>query len=288
MAKAKKTNTIVKKSNALIRGQWTIESVWEPRLVALLASKIHVNDEDFKVYEFPVSDVLGHEYGGENLKELSNVVDRVMSRVVTIHDKDGRGWTKFNMFYRCRYRAKDGILELGFHPDLRPQYLNLKERFTQYSLAEFMALPSIYSQRIYEILKSWSSEDDATIDIDKLHNMLDTPLSLRRNFKDFRIRVLEKAHSDITEREGSSLLYEWEPVRKGARKVTAVRFIFRRSLEDLMPKKTVSDHEKLQKNSNACWEKKNSSGSPCEKPDMRKKMCKFCAERGRMRIALNN
>lgn len=281
MAKTKKTNTIVKKSNALIRGHWTIESVWEPRLVALLASKIHVNDEDFKVYEIPILEITGGEHGGKDYKELSNTVDRVMGRVVSIHESPTRV-AKYTVFSKCVIDTKKGVLELGFHPDLRPHYLNLKERFTQYSLAEFVELPSIYSQRIYEILKSWSSENEVTIDINELQNMLDTPKSFRENFKAFRVKVLEKAHKDITQRDGSSLWFDWEPVRKGARKVTAVRFIFRRSLEDLMPKKTVSDHEKLQKESNSCWEKKNSSGSPCEKPDMRKKMCKFCAERGRM------
>ena len=204
-----------------------------------------------------------------------------MSRVVEIQETPKKV-SYYNVFSKCSIDSRKGIVTLGFHPDLRPHYTNLRKRFTQYSLAEFVELPSIYSQRIYEILKSWNSEDEVTIDIDELQNMLDTPKSFRENFKDFRINILEKAHRDITQREGSTLWFEWEPVRKGARKVTAVRFVFRRSLEDLMPKKPVSDHEKLQKDSNACWEKKNSSGSPCEKPDMRKKMCKFCAERGRM------
>ena len=31
---------IVKKSNALARARWSADSVWEPRLVALLASKL--------------------------------------------------------------------------------------------------------------------------------------------------------------------------------------------------------------------------------------------------------
>ena len=55
--------------------------------------------------------------------------------------------------------------------------------------------------------------------------MLDAPESLRKNFKELRRWVLEKAHKDITGL--TSLQYEWEPVKKG-RAVVAVRFIFSR------------------------------------------------------------
>ena len=138
---------IVKKSNALARARWSAESVWEPRLVALLASKVRADDTDFHVYEIPVSEVMRDgERGGRDYREVEGVVDRVMSRVLTIKDEKGRGWTKYNVFSRCRYRPDEGILELGFHPDLRPHYLNLQKHFAQFNLMEYLVLPSIYSQ----------------------------------------------------------------------------------------------------------------------------------------------
>ena len=144
---------IVKKSNALARARWSAESVWEPRLVALLASKVRQDDTDFQVYEIPVGEIMRGSTGGKDYREVESVVDRVMSRVLTI--RDDKGWTKYNVFSRCRYRAKDAVLELGFHPDLRPHYLNLQKHFAQYNLLEYLTLPSIYSQRMFEFLKSW-------------------------------------------------------------------------------------------------------------------------------------
>ena len=52
---------IVKKSNALARARWSAESVWEPRLVALLASKVRADDTDFHVYEVPVTELMGRQ-----------------------------------------------------------------------------------------------------------------------------------------------------------------------------------------------------------------------------------
>jgi len=282
----KKQNKIVKKSNALIRCQWEIESLWEPRLVAILASKVTVDDEDFYVYEIPISEILGLGYSGRDSAELSNVVDRVMSRVITVYDGDGRGWTKYNVFSRCRYKPRKGLLELGFHPDLKPHYLNLKEKFTQYSLSEFMSLPSTYSQRLYEILKSWDDRTEVELSLEELFEMLDVPESLRLNFAFFRRRVLEQAKKDIVDRAGSTLFFDWEPLKKGrAGKVVAVRFVLDWKKAQEMTKNQPTDEvfitTTLQRESNRCFESKQRAGKRCA-PKPKAARCKFCLERGRM------
>ena len=270
---------IVKKSNALARARWSAESVWEPRLVALLASKVRADDTDFHVYEIPVSEVMRDgERGGRDYREVEGVVDRVMSRVLTIKDEKGRGWTKYNVFSRCRYRPDEGILELGFHPDLRPHYLNLQKHFAQFNLMEYLVLPSIYSQRIFEILKSWSDRPDVVISLQELHEMLDTPASLRQDFAQFRRRVLDKAHADICDK--TSLRFEWEPVKKG-KAVTAVLFIFdvKRRIE--MQKKKVEEERTkqskaavaLMREATACALTKD---FVCVKRSNKARVCKAC------------
>lgn len=271
---------IVKKSNALARARWSAESVWEPRLVALLASKVRADDTDFQIYEIPVAEVMAErEKGGKDYREIESVVDRVMSRVLTIRDDVGRGWTKYNVFSRCRYRPSDGILELGFHPDLRPHYLNLQKNFAKYNLIDFLLLPSVYSQRLFEFLKSWDDTPETPlIPLIDLHEMLNTPASFRANFGEFRRRVLEKAHKDITSK--TTLFYEWEPVKKG-RAVVAVRFIFakRRALL-VTSQKTTSSIEKQSKNNNIafitavnCFKE---HGSICNSEYQKITICELC------------
>ena len=53
--------------------------------------------------------------------------------------------------------------------------------------------------------------------------MLDTPQSFRKDFRQFRTRVLEKAHKDIL--EFTDIYYTWEPIKKG-RAVSWIKFIF--------------------------------------------------------------
>lgn len=117
---------------------------------------------------------------------------------------------------------------MRFDPGLKPHYLELKKHFTKYSLAEYLSLPSTYSQRIYEILRSWGECAVTEIGVSELHEMLRTPPSMRKTFGMFRNRVLEKAHSDITTL--TQMRYEWEavtesgqPLKRG-RPVVKVRF----------------------------------------------------------------
>jgi plasmid replication initiation protein len=272
---------IVKKSNALARARWSAESVWEPRLVALLASKVRADDTDFQVYEIPVTELIGlseKNPSGRTYKELATIVDRVMSRVITVNDGEKGGWIKYNVFSRCRYNPEKGTLELRFDPDLKPHYLNLQRNFAQYKLLEYLMLPSIYSQRIFEILKSWSDRSEIIISIDELHDMLGTPDSLRRKFPDFRRRVLEKAHKDIL--KTTTLLYEWQPVKQG-RAFVAIRFTFSDGKRAVMLKeKLLRERWRRNAKSNASFVKAvdcvKKKGGICRDQDNKRKVCDVC------------
>jgi hypothetical protein len=86
-----------------------------------------------------------------------------------------------------------------------------------------MALSSIYAQKIFMLLKSWSGVGEFKISIPELHDLLDAPESLRANFKNFRIFALEPSVKQINEK--TSVKYTWEAIKSG-RKVTEIRFTF--------------------------------------------------------------
>lgn len=210
----------VKKSNALARARWSPDSVWEPRLVAMLASQIKSGDTDFQTYEIRLVDLLGKEPGGKDYKELKEAVYKAMSRVIIINDD--KGWSMYNLFSKCRMDNQRGTLEICFHPDLKEHYLQLKQ-YIKYNLLDFMLLPSIYSQRMFEFLKSWDDKKEIVIELSELHEMLDAPKTLRAKYKDFRVRILEKAEKDIL--KFTDLYYTWEPIKTG-RAVSMIKFMF--------------------------------------------------------------
>ena len=279
----KKRGCIVKKSNAIIRGHWEITNIWEPRLVALLASKIHVDDEDFKVYNLRLSEILGSHYSGKDMQLLEECVKKAMKHVIVV-DLNPTDRAYYNIFSKCVFRSEKRVLELQFHPDLKSEYLGLKEMFTQYSLEEFMSLSSVYSQRMYEILKSWDERVDATMPVEVLYDMLNVPASYRNDFAQFRRRVLEFTHEEILKK--TKLWYEWESIKSGrSGKVVAVRFVFdwkkAQGMGKNLERDPLSMHKKVQRDSNACFERIVLKGKKCS-PKAKSARCKFCLERGRM------
>ena len=258
---------VVKKSNALARASWSVKSVYEPRLVALVASRVRVDDQDFQDYEIPLSELLGGAVDGRTRQLVSEVVEGLLGRILTLPRPNG--WAKCNVFSWCEYDSKAGCIRARFDPGLKEHYLGLQSHFTQYSLMEFLMLPSTYSQRLFEVLKSWSSLPEVVIDLSDLFEMLDVPSSHRSDFAAFRRRVLEKAHKDITSQTG--LRYQWEPIKQG-RAVAAIRFTFGARSAQVSEKKNQAQRSKdnaLLKKAVACF--KSGSCSPRSN-----KQCDIC------------
>ena len=265
---------IVKKSNALCRARWEVDSLYEPRLVALTAAKVKRSDLDFQEYEIPLPDIIGDARGGKTYKIVESIIDNLMSKVITIRDGNSASFIKYNIFSKCAFDSERNVVIARFDPDLKPHFLGLKEKFTEYSLLEFLKLPSIYSQRLYEILKSWDDVDHVTIPISDLHDMLSTPISMRKTFGEFRRRVLDKAYTDITSR--TELKYVWAPIKSG-RNIVAVSFSFSlNSVEEAKEKLEVQKREQsniIFRNSILCWETK---GKKCDEFNSKKEKCVLC------------
>ena len=230
---------IVKKSNALARSVWAVRSVYEPRIVALVAAKVSAEDGDFQTYEIPLREILGEACDGRTYQIISDVVDNLMGKTISIPKP--KGWSKYAIFSKCEYDGEKGSITVRFDPDMKEHFLGLKSHFTKYALVEFLTLPSTYSQRLFEILKSWDDKPEVTIELDDLFKALSVPDSLRR-YPDFRRYVLEKAHKDINEK--TSFRYGWEPIKKG-RAYVSIRFTFsaNRKVADKRKEADTSDTE---------------------------------------------
>lgn len=272
---------IVKKSNALTRAHWKPESIWEPRIVALVASKVRESDEDFFTYRIPVTELTGisdEKLGGIQYREIARSIEHLSKATIRIEGKKPSNFRQYNIFSMCGY--EDGYLIARFDPDLKPHFLNLKAQFTAYNLFEYLNLPSSYSQRIFEILKSWANAPEVVISVAELHEMLNAPASIRKDFRLFRTRVLEKSHKDILAH--TSLSFEWEPIKIG-RSIKAIRFLFAPGRKALAEKEIVQAKEDkkrrlLNQRLFRAVECAKNKDSKCAKRDNKPIICKVCVE----------
>lgn len=252
----------VRKSNAIIRAKWQPKTVWEPRLVALVAAQIKATDKDFHTYKIPVASVMGeestHPLGGESYRRLREVAKRIVGSVIEIEGTEAQEFAVYGIFSKCAY--KDGVFHVRFDPDLKPHFLQLQSHFTKYNLLEFMQLSGTYAQRLFEILASWQDKPEVTLDLADMQDRLGVAESLRKRWPDFRRYVLEKGHREITRK--TSFDFEWEPVKKG-RAVVGIRFTFGKAKrEDVASgkaeatkQKTADRHNSQMKRVDACFKK---------------------------------
>jgi plasmid replication initiation protein len=215
---------LVKQSNEFARNKLNIRSLMAVRVLACLFSTVREGDLDFRELTVPARSILKYT-GGENYKVLKMVCDRLSGCVLEQRDDESGRIREYALFSALRY--ENGTIFAKFHPAMEPFLLGLNANFTQYDLQEFLRLPSIYSQKLFEYLKSWDDCTERIEDLETVYALLGIPEYARANFKDFRRRVLDKAHEDISKL--TSLRYEWEAIKRGTGKtspVKAVRFVF--------------------------------------------------------------
>lgn len=212
---------LVKMHNALARAAWPDGGQYDLDIIMHIASKIRMDDEDFKTYRFPVSELgYGKKLDGRTYRMIKDALERLSKSSVKVEEKHSK-YFFYSLFSMAGY--EDGAIVARFDPDLKPFFLQLTQHFTSFELMEMRMLPSGYSKRLFLLLKSFASLLETRILLTDLHDKLIAPGSFRADFRNFRLRVLEKAQKDLKD----VLPFEWEPVKSG-RAVVAINFIFSR------------------------------------------------------------
>jgi len=205
--------TLVKKSNQLVRSKIVIASVDASRILANLVACINSDDTEFnKVYNVALKDFFPDRSGRGYFRAKSICKELLYAHAEIENIATGKERIRLIPFFR-QIDYEHGIISAEFNSNMKPLLLELKKCFTEYNLLEYLALPSTYSQRLFEILKSWSGLPEVVLSVSELHRLLGSPESLQANFKDFRRRVLEKSHKDILAH--THLRFEWEPIKVG-------------------------------------------------------------------------
>lgn len=217
-------NDVVKESNEIARAQLSppANSVWEERIIAYVAAFNRIQDTEFPETAFWVGQIvsLTKKISTRQLSEIHRAAKKLAGTTFTLY----RSRNSFRTYAVFDYIDFDhGIITAKLNQSLKPHYLELKKQFTIRSLPGFCELTSIYSQQLFRLLNSWAKLPEAIIPITELHHVTTVPNSLKRDFRNFRVRVLNIAHREINQK--TSLKFDWEPVKQG-RKVIAVKFLF--------------------------------------------------------------
>ena len=223
-----KKSSLVVQSNKLIESRYSL-TVGEQRLIFAMSSMIHPDDVDFYDYEMKVKDLakllnidLKNAY-----RETYKITDRLMERV--LHIQEAKGMFKVGWVSSCRYNDDEGTISFRFDPGLKPYLLQLKKEFTKSKLTILTQFQSIYSIRIYQLLKQYKGIGYRKFRVDELKDILGIGAEKYKQFNQFKVWVLNQAKKEFEKKDKAGnckcdLTFTLETIREG-RKIARLKFI---------------------------------------------------------------
>jgi plasmid replication initiation protein len=281
----------IRKSNDLVRAQLQVENnALANKIFALLVRAL---DDKFPQVEINAKELTSLAGGGGSqyraIDEATEVLIKARVKEVYLDSRKKKAFKKSNLFSNLIY--ENGKIQARFNTDMKPHLLELKNRFTTLNYFELIALPSFYSQRIYEILKSWEKPDAfVELDLESFYDMISFPTEMRGNFARVRQKALEQAEKDINAR--TDLQYKWEPIKEG-NKVKGLRFIMGEAGAVTVKKRKNKETEKARKEqteearqrapllraASVCRKERGlTGGGTCKQYKGRSQKCKYCVK----------
>ncbi len=218
-----KKAVVAVQSNKLIEARYSL-TVGEARLILAMVNRIKPTDTDFAEYRIPLAELARmFDLSPSNIYgEIDQITDRLMSRVLHIRQKNGK---LLKIQWICRAIHDTGSVTLSFVPDLKPYLLMLQREFTIIDLNSVKDFQSIYSIRLYQLLKQYLSIGWREFGLDELKEILGLENDQYPVFSDFKKRVLTQAQKEMEAKNSKcDLTFQLETIKDG-KKITRLRFI---------------------------------------------------------------
>ena len=212
----------------------------EQKLIFFLATLLKAGHDDAETYLVPTM-ALEHilksgpaQNQSSFYQHLDELLDSITDKKITfptdftIEGIRQRGQINWLAGAVPKYND-DGVLcvEFCFSPQVKPFLLGLKEKFSRSEFMETAQMKSGFSIRIYQLCKSYYSENIQhgrnilTIGINELKHRLGIS-DKHPDFRNFRRKVLGVAREEINQK--TSLSIEYDFIRKG-RSISDIRIV---------------------------------------------------------------
>ncbi len=240
MKKATKTQPptstvkLVRKANELVEARYKFD-IWETRVFAKMLTMVKPGDADFQLYNIHVGDLLKDfnlEDHGYNYASVKQATKKLLTRVIEIERETPEGvkWYAMPLLVGAQgfKEPRDGnYISVQFHHELKPYLLELRERYLQYDIRNLWGLSSVYSVRMYELLKQYEKIGKRFFSLEDLRTKLAIEPSEYLKYNHFKDKVLLKAQGDLG--HNTDIAFRMDEHKQGKR-VTAITFFISANL----------------------------------------------------------
>lgn len=218
--------SIVKKSNDLNEAQYSF-SIWETRVFIKLLSMIGMNDNEFKEYIIDIGDFIKEinvDKNKNSYKLIKKAAESLLQKIVVIDRKLEDGTIerlKTPIVIGVKHNLDThSYLKMSFHPDLKRDLLELKNKFLIYDAKNVLSLSTPFSIRIYELSKQYEKIGKRIMTVDEFRAFLKIEDKYPNHYH-LRTKIIEPSISHINENTDINLTYS--EIKRG-RKVIKIQF----------------------------------------------------------------
>ena len=206
---------LISKSRLLLSMKDTNFSLNEYKLLELYLSRINPLDPTTARVVITVSEfcnVMGIKSGKVRESQLKNYTTNLLKNVVLFpRNEAGSAPIKGTLFSEAEYNAYENILVLvcSHAPEVYSMFFYTENtEYIQYPLKNILSFSSLYSYRLYMLLKSNASLKIFTISIIALRNQLGVTPIRYEVFKYFSQEILKKAIKEINTHTDMNVEYK--------------------------------------------------------------------------------
>ena len=219
---------LIRKANEFVEARYKFD-IWETRVFAYMLTLIKYSDTDFAEYKINVGDIVKEfdlSDGGFVYDEIKKASDKLLSKKVQIERTTPEGIVEILDTYlvvstaRPKEATKDNYIKLSFHPALKPFLVELKQRYLVYDIRNILSLTSIYSIRLFELLKQYQKIGKRRFQIDELKLLLSIEPDEYILYGHFKDRIIKKAQKDLLEHTDIYFEFDEEAEKKRVYAIT--------------------------------------------------------------------
>ena len=214
---------LVVKSNFLVEASYRLSAI-EQKIILTLATQIKQTDKEFQKYHFnlgELSSFLGLKTNSD-YAYLREVSKNLLSKVLTLRKEDSTLQTHW--LESVEYFEKQGKIAMNFNPELKPFLIQLKNNFTKYQLKYAVKLKSLFSIRMYELLKQYEKIGSREFDLVDLRSLVGVEAGEYPLYGNFKAKVIFVAQKELKAR--TDIFFEFEEIKIG-RSVGKIRFLIK-------------------------------------------------------------
>lgn len=224
-------NLTVTKANDLVEASYRL-TLNEQRLILL--SIAHLDSR--RPPPQGLMTIKASDYAEQYGLDLKHAYEAMEEAAEALYERDikriqGGLRERIRWVYHVRYHKGEGMVTLGFSPYVLPYLTQLHRQFTSYNLKQISNLRSVYSIRLYEMLKQYQSTGYFIISIQDFRDRLELGNKYER-YTNLKARVIQPAVDELSIK--ANLEIQWRTEREG-RKFTRLVFEFRERDQQQLP-----------------------------------------------------